>query len=1151
MILRLGQKPRYPSAAFSLSLLLWYTFSMAQFLFDERYKALNKSQKKAVDTIDGPVLIIAGPGSGKTEILSLRVGQILRETDTRPSNILCLTFTESASINMRDRLAGLIGEEAYKVSIHTFHDFGVWIKNRYSEFFHLGADFIPADDLATVDILEDIFEDLPASNPLRSFHPDQGFVYLRDAIRAISDIKKAGLTPIEFKKIIEKNKTDLESAESTIAGAFPKRITKKDFAEIAKAISALTSLQKKKESDSFPSIIFQPILPTLISSLTTALQEAEDSDTTAPLSDWKEEYLSSKDDATKTFSDLANIPKLQSLASIYELYQAELYKRGLYDFDDMILDVIEAAEEHPKLRFELQEQFQYVLVDEFQDTNDAQMRLIRIISDAKVNEGRPNLMVVGDDDQAIYKFQGAELNHILNFQKLYPEVQIITMTENYRSHQEILDLASVVIRKGKNRLENKIPELEKKLIASNTKLKKGNVVRRHFSTSLHQYHFVASEIKKLITDGSLPESIAIISRTHDELESMVTYLKSEKVPIRYEREQDVFLEPHISELIILSRFIASINRKEINEADEYLPQILSFAFWGISRESIWKISLEASRKRGTDGDHYYLKNWLEVMLSSEDKKVRDVGEFLLSLGIRASSEPLEHILDSMIGSHVTLFAESEDDDSAETTLDGLGQIEFKSPFRDYYFSKAKFEHARTEYLSFLSSLRVFVKALRQYKNGEALLLKDLVEFVDLHVNHKMRLNDKSPFASATNAVSLLTAHKAKGLEFETVFILSCQDDVWAGRNRGTKIKFPVNLPINPASDSLDDQLRLFYVALTRAKRNLYLSSYEVKDDGKTSPELRFLLSDVISVEEGINEIEPDTSRLLEASAMSFVSAPYLGEEEALLKMFLENYKLSVTHLNNFLNVTKGGPQIFLEQNLLRFPQSKTPSGAFGSAIHHTLDKALRTYKTKGKAPLLKKVLDWFENYLRYERLANSDFRLYMTKGADALSLFYETRKDDWSSTDISEVDFSNEGVPVGGAILTGKIDRITIAGDDIQVFDYKTGKARDVWQGRDDNEKVKLYGYERQLLFYKILVENSKTWGGRGNVTRGVLQFVEPIRKDTLAFLDLEMNEDKVERTKTLISSVNKKIMNLDFPDISKYSKDLKGIIQFEEDILK
>ncbi len=1128
--------------------------------FEERYKALNSEQKMAVDKIDGPLLVVAGPGSGKTEILSLRVGKILKDTDTRASNILCLTFTESATLNMRKRLASLIGSEAYRVAIHTFHNFCVDVIQKYPQYFYSGAFFSSADPLTQVQIMEEIFENLSHNHLLSSYHPEQGFVYLKSTLDIIGYLKKAGLTPDEFKAILGHNKKSLDEINKILMPIFSERMGKESVLKIAGACEKIKVLAEKSQTD-FPTTYFNSLYFSVAESLKKALDEAEDSGKATPLSAWKQKWMKKDDEDRSIFKDTVNIEKMLCVADIYAKYRKTMHEKGYYDFDDMILDVLKAFEENPSLRYEIQEQYQYVLVDEFQDTNEAQMRLLRLISDAPVNEGRPNIMAVGDDDQAVYKFQGAELSNILNFKKIFKDVQVVAMTKNYRSTQDILDIASHIIRKGEERLEKLLPEIEKNLIASNKDIKQGNIVRKEFKTVAHEYHFISREIKKKIDAGEKPEEIAVIARKHRQLEALVPYLRGVGVPIRYEREQNVFKEPHIAQLIIIARFISSLADKNKDEADEFMPQILSFPFWNLNREDVWKISLEARK-------NYPEKTWLEVMLAHKNEKIKKIAEFLIDLGVRAQSEPLELILDEIIGAHLLLVEENEDDDEDEffaAKNSSVSPAKFESPFREFYFNKEKFNHARAEYLSFLSSLRVFVGALREYKSGEILSIKDLVEFVDLHEQNDISLNDSSPFAKLDNAVNLLTAHKAKGLEFESVFVLSCQDDIWARGGASSRLVLPANLPIEPAGDTQDDQLRLFYVALTRAKRHLYITSYLTEEGGKEAEMLRFLIAE--SGEEEVmkkevlkkiyfesesvdDEVVPDAHEVLTASWLQYHTPPFVGSEEKLLKSLLTDYQMPVTHLNNFLDVEKGGPQYFLEQNLLRFPQAKNTSSSYGSAIHHTLEKVSLFLKKEGEMSKIPEVLSWFKYFLIKERMSPKDFEKYLEKGQDDLGRFLENKNDRFSPKDIVEFNFKEQGVKIGDAHLTGKIDRIIDEDGEYKVCDYKTGKPLLSWTSGTDYEKTKAMKYERQLAYYKLLLENSREFAGKGKVKTGVLEFIEP-KNSKILDLNLILDDEKVENLKKLIEVVYNKIINLDFPDVTKYSKDTKGIKQFEEDLIE
>lgn len=1105
-------------------------------IFEERFKKLNAQQRQAVGLIDGPVMVIAGPGSGKTELLSLRVANILRErkADVIPSNILCLTFTDAAAVNMRQRLVGLLGRDAYRVAIHTFHSFGVEIINRYPEHFYNGASFLPADDITQTEILEEIFNGLEHDNPLRSRHNDQ-FVYIAKAKKAVEYLKKAGLTPDEFKTILAENKKALEDINPIIQVLFAERVSKKLIPQTRKALDEI----EKFGTTTLPGG-FRPFAESLSQSLSEALDASEESDSTKPFSAWKEFWTEKNDEKLTCLSDLQNAPRMDALADIYALYMANMHKEGYYDYNDMILDAIAMLEQNIGVRLDLQERYQYILVDEFQDTNDAQMRILRLLTDHPVHEGRANIMVVGDDDQAIYRFQGAEISNIIDFGKTYTDPAFVVLKENYRSTQNILDAARHIIQKEDSPLKNILPNLKKELVAANANSKDSAIHSKEFPSREIEYYWIAHEAKKLITQGVPAGDIAVIAREHRDLEELAPYFHTAEVPVSYERQQNVLDEPHIRELVVMARFTDSIMRKD-QDADELLPEILNYPFWGIDRRTIWELSLKARQER---------KPWLAVM-TQFGGRLREIADFFIELGSKATYATAEEIVHELIGGPQQILPDEDSDD------DGTVRHDMFSPFRSYYFGKDRFANQRADYLRFLSSLQSFVNALRQYRQGRPLSIRDMIQFFDRHVANNLTINNTSPFVNADDAVHFMSAHKAKGLEFEAVFVINCQESIWANNSKGRgTIPLPSNLPISPAGDAPDDYLRLFYVALTRAKNILYLTSYRSDAKGKESIRLGFLTPE----NEGAAALfKPEfvhgealgktPEELLTAQWHARYTKPFTPEEKALLKPELEKYQLSATHLNNFLDITQAGPLIFLEKNLLRFPEPKTASSAFGSAVHKTIQRIYTHFKSEEKLPSAEDIRSWFEDFLRYERINERDFALMLKRGKKALEVFYEAKKAGLSLTDKSEFDFKSQGVVVGEAHLTGKIDRIVVSGKEMIVCDYKTAKAIEKWLPGDSYEKIKAWKYRQQLVFYKMLIENSRDFGGSYAVHKGVIEFVEPSH-GRIIDLQADITEEETERMEKLVNVVYKKIIALDFPDISGYSKDISGILEFEEDLL-
>lgn len=1101
--------------------------------FKTRYEKLNKEQKEAVDNIDGPMLVVAGPGSGKTELLSLRVANILRKTDVFPSNILCLTFTEAAAVNMRKRLSGIIGQDAYRVAIHTFHGFGSEIINQNPEYFYQGAIYNPADDLAQVEIIEEILSGLKHNSFLKSYNPEQGYAYMKDILEKINNLKEA-LSPDEFLEITLENKSFFENSQSIIDEYFSQTISKKRLPEFEKILAELEAVNFEKRKKE---VRFKSVKEVIISSLAEAINKSFAKGKTKYLSRWKTDFTMNDKNKKRILKDWNQMEKQIELAQIYQEYQKGLKKKGYYDFSDMLGDTVKALEKNPELKYNIAEKYLYILVDEFQDTNNIQNRLLDNIIDLETNRGAPNILAVGDDDQAIYKFQGANVGNIMNFIQKYKDLKLVVLKKNYRSAQEILDLARKTILTGSERLENKVSSITKDLVSANGKSKNGKIINQEFETSFHEMIWIAKEIKRKIEKKEcLPEDIAVIAPKHKILQEAASIFDFFGIPISYEKKKNILEDKQIKEIITIFKFINTLNNVGEKEADELLPEILSFSFLEIDSIEVWRISINAYNEK---------KRWLEIMIEHKDEKISSIAEFLIMLGNKANDLTAEELIDIITG------------------VKKLEGCKFNSPYKEYYFSKKRFNLQRSVYLEYLTSLHSFINSIRQYKGHETLSVSDVVDFVNLHQTHRIPLNITNEFNYEKKSVNLITAHGAKGLEFDTVFIADCSEDIWMRNNNG-RLNFPLNINLAPQKDNTDDKLRLFYVAITRAKRNLYITNYKYDSLGKEKIKLRFLnftneKEDIKKEDKPAEEIKKAQADLAKEENLEGFMEMKLrinshiisADKENLLRKILENYKLSATHLNSFLSVQKGGPLEFLEKQLLKFPQAQSKNSAYGSAVHSAFNIFYAEFKQKKKLPPLDLFLDIFEDSLKKQRLNKNDFKEMLEKGRDELSFYYDNKKAEFNIADRCEMDFKSQGVNISGADITGKLDRIHLDEKNkiIEVYDYKTGKPFENWDAGDSYKKIRAWEYKNQLVFYKLLVENSRDFGGKYSVNAGTLEFIKP-EGNNLTSLPLSIQNEDVARLGKLIQAVYKKIQSLDFPDTGNYSKDIKGILRFEEDLL-
>lgn len=1084
----------------------------------DRYRQLNAKQKQAVDTIDGPVMVVAGPGTGKTELISVRIAHILQNTDTLPENILCLTFTDSGAAAMRERLISIIGKDAYKVAIHTFHSFGSEIISQNREYFYNGASFQPADDLTRYEILRGIFSELDYKNPLASTMNGE-FTHQPDAAKVISELKRSGLTSDELRAILDENERTLDKVERIIVPLFAVTVNKGLRDKLVAAIAPL-----KSDADAAETLYeVPPLIRSIYDSLVATIDACDTVHPTKPLTAWKKQWLTKNAEGVLVFKSRQHIAKLRSLAFVYYEYLRRMEQAGLFDYDDMILQVVHAMEVHDDLRFNLQEKYLYMMVDEFQDTNLAQMRIIHNLTNNPMNEGSPNIMVVGDDDQAIYSFQGADISNILRFRELYPSTALITLTDNYRSKADILQQSRDVITQGAERLETIIPELDKSLTAHNAGT--ATVAVLQAETALQERQWLIESIQQDLKNGTPGSQIAVLTRRHHELMQLLPYFQKAGIHVSYERQDNALEEAPIVALDILARCVIALAESDHDTANSLMPELLAHPAWAITPLELWKLSSDAYDSR---------KRWMSVMETTP--RFVAIHQWLVTMAAASLHEPLETMLDRLIG-RPEVIEDSQD---------------LQSPLYAYYFSEEALATNPNHYLDYLTALRTIRSHLREYAAKEQLTLASFVAFVGLH----RRLGTTIPLKRTvgvgdTSAVNLMTAHKSKGLEFASVYILNAIDSMWGekARSPSRNIGYPENLPLAPTGDTADERLRLFYVAMTRAKARLHISFSNEDDRGKQTLIASFLSGvETAPVTTTVSDEQKVTAS--ELAWHSALSTPSSSLNELLMPQ-LAQYKLSATHLNNFLDVTRGGPRAFLLDNLLHFPSAKSPMASYGSAIHATLQQAHVHLAATGERKPLEDVLHDFEQALSKERMSPTDFQQYLQKGSEQLRIFLDARYESFAPTQKAELNFSYQDVHIGEAHITGMIDvaDIDTKAKTMIVTDYKTGKPIKNGITKTDYDKIKLHKYTQQLLFYKLLVEHSRDYGSY-DVTGGVLSFVEPTPAGEIFQTDIIYQRDDLERFEKLLCAVWEHIVTLNLPDTSHYEQSYKGIQAFEQDLL-
>jgi len=356
--------------------------------FEKAYASLNEAQKKAVDTLIGPVMVVAGPGTGKTQLLAVRVANLLHTGTAEPQNILLTTFTEAGAAAIKNRLLSLIGTDAHQITITTIHAFCDEIIRAYPEKFHDKKALRAMDDSERMEILEDILRHGSYRHIIADTDP---ILHIRDIGSCISELKSEYISPSDLDVLIAR-----QAKESTLRLEAVKNKTTKTFAnETAKA-------EKMTE-------------------------------------------------------------RLTELRSVYEIYLKKCSELGVYDYVDMIRYALDVMQNDEEVLYDLAERYQYVMIDEYQDSNSLQNAVFETLLGASDEH---NVLVVGDDDQSIYRFQGANVENMFRFKKVYGEAVFVTLTQNYRSHKAILDAASALIENNESRICNLFPEIVKDLSAA-------------------------------------------------------------------------------------------------------------------------------------------------------------------------------------------------------------------------------------------------------------------------------------------------------------------------------------------------------------------------------------------------------------------------------------------------------------------------------------------------------------------------------------------------------------------------------------------------------------------------------------------------------------------------------------------------------------
>lgn len=1009
---------------------------LLQLKFTEEYQKLNDQQRKAVDTIEGPVMVIAGPGTGKTQILAARIGKILLDTDALPENILCLTYTDAGTIAMRKRLQQFIGADAYKVSINTFHAFcNDVIQDNLNLFEKTSLDAV--SELETIELFKQLIDAFPKNHPLKRYRGDVYFE-INNLRNLFSSMKREGWAPAFINQKIDEYITDLPNRDEYIA----KRAVK----EFKKGDVRTDKIEEEKEK----------------------------------------------------------MEKLRAAVNEFNNFQKLLRKRNRYDFDDMINWVINVFEENKNILANYQEKFQYLLVDEYQDTSGTQNKLVQLLISYW---DKPNVFVVGDDDQSIYRFQGANVENMLAFATAYSkDLMTVVLTNNYRSTQPILDISKTLINRNEERLVKQIDGLSKELLASNLRI--NGLTDK---PSLHEYNSVKEEmaditnrVYDLLQQKTEPGRIAVIYKENKYGEELAKYFRLKNIPVYSKRNIDVLVQPFISKIIQVLRYLNAEHDIPYG-GDEMLFEILHYDFYKIPPIEIAKLAVEVNTLR-------YKEEPTSIRKLLYDKANKPA-QNLFDNGIHEGLKNFSRIIENLVA------------DVPNITLPELFEhIVQNAGVLNYIMQSDE----KISLMQLLTALFDFIKD--ECGRNPLLDLKELISIFDLMEKEGIPLS-MTQSGGTDKGVNLLTAHGSKGLEFEYVFFTGANASFWEKKRRpGGGYKLPDTMFLSqPASTDEEELRRLFYVALTRAEKHLYISYAKFRNDGKELEPSMFIAEIQEEHDLPVERIALTLEQQTEFELLHFTAqAPEIEQaEEDFISGLLDKFVMNVTALNSYLNC----PLNFYYRNLIRIPSGKSEATEFGSAIHHALEKLFRKMQD-GKQDTFPSKEDmiadfnWYMNRHR-ENFTKEAFDRRMEYGDEVLRNYYDKYINSWNK--VVAVERNIRGIVYNGVPLKGKLDKLEFNGKEVNVVDYKSGNIENALPKMKAPHDKDPHGgdYWRQAVFYKILVDNyeQKDW----KVISTEFDFVEPDKKGEYRKEKILINPQDMETVKQQITEVWNKIQARDF----------------------
>ncbi|MFC1678217.1 ATP-dependent helicase [Patescibacteria group bacterium] len=944
---------------------------------------LNEEQLKAVTHKEGPLLIVAGAGTGKTTVITQRIAYMIEQGVASSDEILALTFTEKAAGEMEERVDRLLPMGYLDLWISTFHSFGERIMKDHGLDIGLSNDFKLLNEFEQWALVRknldkfDLDYYRPMGNPTK---------FIQALLRHFSRAKDEDISPAQYLAYSEELK---ENMDSMLGGAKKKKIT-----------------NYKLQITNFDGEVTQEM----------AEQE---------------------------------VNRINEVANAYHVYQQLLLDNNALDFGDLINYSLKLFRERPRVLKKYQNQFKFIMLDEFQDTNWAQYELVKMIATPKnPQKGRTsNLAVVGDDDQSIYAFRGASMSNILQFKKDYPRAQEIVLTKNYRNKQNILDLSYNFIQlNNPNRLEYQLSrqsKLDKKLVAQEKS--KGVIGVLHEKNFQDENKAIVEKIADLkIKDKRASwNDFAILVRANESAKEICAVLDLAGLPYQYLASRGLYSKPIILDVVAYLRALDDyhdstavyriLNLPHFDFTDQ---ELISFNF--IAKKKTWSLFTVLKDAQGKLG-------------AETQKKINQI------LGL--------------IDKHTALARHQTVSEAIIAFLNDSGYLKYLT----------ETDEARVR--ETLAYLNKFMKRVKKFEaDHDNRGVKEFLSELNMEIESGEEGAISPDMEAGPEAIKLMTVHGAKGLEFKYVFIANMVDKRFPTTGRRETILIPDALvkEILPEGDiHLEEERRLFYVAMTRAKHGLYFSWARDYGGARVKKPSRFLVETELVSEQA--EAEKDKTK--KDQELKDLKPQEKKSSAATSQLSMPSY-FSYTQLAAFGNC----PYQYYFAHIIKVPRRSKFTFSFGQTMHLALQRIFqKTQEKKGlgqeslfspstssgqveKKKTKKANITWEEIREIYESAwidewydSKQQKEEYRKLGQESLKNYYEKYKDNWPQAVSLEQGIN---LKISGYRIFGKIDRIDeLKQGKVQIVDYKTGTPK-------DPDKISPEDKE-QLLIYQLAAEQA------------------------------------------------------------------------------